>query len=158
MNKTIFENARFCPKGETEANWNKAIGFIPLKKEIIEYLPDENYSATRFKVGDGVTAVQDLPFVGVDDKEIKEYIDSKIAAIPAQVQVDYEQNDEVAVDYIKNRPFYEISSIISKELVNETVFSTVMTWYPSNMDRRRRTRRRSARGSALWPGRLRPPS
>ena len=104
MNKKIFENARFCPKGDIEANWNKAVGFVPLKKEIIEYLPDENYPTVRFKVGDGVTTVQDLPFASADDKEIKAYVDSKIAEIP---QADYEQNDAAAADYIKNRPFYD---------------------------------------------------
>ena len=112
MNKKIFENARFCPKGDIEANWNKAVGFVPLDKEIIIYKADDTHSTARFKVGDGVTTVQELPFVGVDDKEIKEYIESKIAAIPAQVQADYEQNDAAAADYIKNRPFYESSVVI----------------------------------------------
>ena len=37
MKTKIFENARFCPKGDIEANWNKAVGFIPLDKEIIIY-------------------------------------------------------------------------------------------------------------------------
>ena len=35
MNKKIFNNTRVCPKGDTEANWNKAVGFVPLDKEII---------------------------------------------------------------------------------------------------------------------------
>ena len=57
-------NGRIQIKGATEAEWNKAIGFIPLDKEPIEYKPDEFNSAPRFKIGDGVTPVQDLPFIG----------------------------------------------------------------------------------------------
>lgn len=115
MNKKIFENARFCPKGDTEANWNKAVGFVPLDKEIIIYKKDETHSAARFKVGDGKTVVQELPFSGTDVEAIEklmeergelliEYIDNAVAALP---QADYEQNDPTAKDYIKNRPFYE---------------------------------------------------
>ena len=67
MNKKIFENVRFTPKGDTEANWNRAVGFVPLEKEIIIYKPDEKHSVARVKVGDGKTAVQDLPFVTEGD-------------------------------------------------------------------------------------------
>jgi hypothetical protein len=110
MNKKIFENARFCPKGDIEANWNRAVGFVPLDKEIIIYKADEEHPVARFKVGDGKTLVQNLPFAGADDREIKAYIDSKIEAIP---QADYNQNDETAIDYIKNRPFYEYDKVIT---------------------------------------------
>ena len=48
---------------DIEANWNKAINFIPLKGEIIIYDPDENFSHSRFKIGDGETFVKDLNFV-----------------------------------------------------------------------------------------------
>lgn len=54
--------ARLVPKGDTEANLNKATGFIPLEKEIIIYKPDEKHNYSRFKIGDGVTPVSDLPF------------------------------------------------------------------------------------------------
>lgn len=56
--------ATFLPKGDVEANWRKATKFVPQKKEIIEYLPDAEHPDTRFKIGDGVTALKDLPFVG----------------------------------------------------------------------------------------------
>lgn len=133
MDKKIFNNARFTPKGDIEANWNKAVGFIPLDKEIIIYKPDEKHKVARIKVGDGVTSVQDLPFVtdmddlaskewvteafetvgasiqqyidnSIDGLASEEYVDNAVAALP---QVDWNQNDETARDYIKNRPFYE---------------------------------------------------
>ena len=66
-------NGRIVHKGDTETNWNKAIGFIPLAKEIIIYLPDENYSYSRIKIGDGKTGINDLPFV----VDVNGYIASK---------------------------------------------------------------------------------
>jgi hypothetical protein len=96
MNKKIFENARFTPKGDIEANWKKANGFVPLKKELILYLPDDKHPITRIKVGDGITGINELPF-SVDEIEFPEI------EIPEQVQANWAQNDENSVDYVKNR-------------------------------------------------------
>ena len=49
-------------KHDTEANWLKATTFKPLKGELIIYDVDSAHSAPRFKVGDGVKVVGDLPF------------------------------------------------------------------------------------------------
>lgn len=48
-------------KYDTEANWSKAT-FTPLKGELIIYAPDEVHQYERFKVGDGVTTIGELPF------------------------------------------------------------------------------------------------
>ena len=138
MNKKIFENARFCPKGDTEANWNKAVGFVPLDKEIIIYKADAEHPVARFKIGDGKTGVQELPFAGADMAAIEklidekgelliEYVDNAVAAIKFS-QVDYNQNDPAAADYIKNRPFYEEETIVTKELINESISEDVHEW------------------------------
>lgn len=50
-------------KNDTEANWNKARNFIPLKGELIIYSADESHPFSRLKVGDGITTVVALPFV-----------------------------------------------------------------------------------------------
>lgn len=55
--------SRFQLKNDIEANWNKAVNFIPLKGEIIIYSIDESHPFSRLKVGDGVTNVINLPFV-----------------------------------------------------------------------------------------------
>ena len=60
MNKEV--KGRFTQRHDTEVNWKKAINFIPMEAEIIIYDPDENYNFARFKVGDGVTLINDLPF------------------------------------------------------------------------------------------------
>ena len=55
--------ARHQQKIDTEANWNKAVNFIPLKGEIIIYEQDNVYPYERIKIGDGTTTVTNLPFV-----------------------------------------------------------------------------------------------
>lgn len=49
-------------KNDTEAHWNLAANFVPLKGELIIYSADETHPFCRFKVGDGVTTVKNLPF------------------------------------------------------------------------------------------------
>lgn len=54
--------SRIINKHDVEANWDKAVNFIPEKGEIIVYDIDSNYSYERFKLGDGVTTAINLPF------------------------------------------------------------------------------------------------
>ena len=91
-NDTIKTRIRL--KNDTEANWNSAVlstdsdkgtkesgnSFIPLKGEVIVYSAEKNNDVlpagrsaplpfSRFKVGDGVTNVADLPFSGAATAE-----------------------------------------------------------------------------------------
>ena len=59
-----YINSRIQQKSDIEANWNKAINFIPKNGEIIIYGIDENFDYQRIKIGDGVTTVINLPFFG----------------------------------------------------------------------------------------------
>ena len=63
-NETI--KARIQLKNDTEANWNKARRFVPLKGELIIYNCDEAHPFFRIKIGDGTTSVIDLPFIRAD--------------------------------------------------------------------------------------------
>lgn len=85
-------NTRIQHKHDSEANWNKAVNFIPIQGEIIVYDIDEIYNYERVKIGDGIRKVNDLPFV--------------------DVQPDWNQNDETTLDYVKNRPFYDSSIVL----------------------------------------------
>lgn len=78
---------RLVNKHDIEANWLKATNFTPLQGELIVYDADENCNYERVKMGDGVTNVNELPFISP--------------------QADWNQNDENAPDYIKNRTHYE---------------------------------------------------
>lgn len=58
--KTI--KTRIINKHATESDWKKATNFTPMKGELIIYDPDATYSYSRFKIGNGVTNINDLPF------------------------------------------------------------------------------------------------
>lgn len=47
---------------DTEENWKTKPATIPLRGEQIIYDPDEQHPYARYKVGDGSTALKDLPF------------------------------------------------------------------------------------------------
>lgn len=80
--KQLF--GRIINKHDIEANWLKAVNFIPKKAELIVYDVDDTYSYERFKIGDGIHTVSELPF--------------------SQVQPDWDQIDETQPDFIKNKP------------------------------------------------------
>lgn len=78
-------NTRIQHKHDTEANWNKALNFIPKAGEIIIYDIDENYDYPRIKVGDGVKIIANLKFIDADlatktyvNTQIQTYIDEAI--------------------------------------------------------------------------------
>ena len=54
--------ARIVHKHDTETNWLLATGFTPKQGEIIVYDIDDTYSYERFKIGDGIRNVNELPF------------------------------------------------------------------------------------------------
>lgn len=83
MNEKMF-NTRIIHKHDIEANWNKAVNFIPMQGEIIVYDIDETYNYERVKIGDGTTKINDLPFI--------------------DIQADWNQSDSTRTDFIKNKP------------------------------------------------------
>ena len=66
MAKVKEINGRIINKHDIEVNWNKASTFIPEQGEIIIYDIDENYNFERFKIGDGITNVINLPFTNIE--------------------------------------------------------------------------------------------
>lgn len=52
-------------KHDTEANWSKS-NLVPLNGEIIIFEADDNTPYPRFKVGDGETNINNLPFTDSD--------------------------------------------------------------------------------------------
>ena len=54
--------ARIQLKHETEQVWKNTTNFIPMIGEMIVYDVDHNHSYERFKIGDGVRNVNELPF------------------------------------------------------------------------------------------------
>lgn len=95
-NKTI--NTRLTMKHDIEGNWNKASNFIPLEGEVIIYDADidkpwqdsEGYHEggthkyPRFKVGDGITNIIDLPFADELPLELGEGENSIVQKVNSQ--------------------------------------------------------------------------
>ena len=61
--------SRIQQKHDIESNWLKATNFIPKQGEIIVYDKDTTYTYERFKIGDGATKVNDLPFINFSEAE-----------------------------------------------------------------------------------------
>lgn len=60
--ENITIKRRIVNKHDTAENWAKAVNFIPLNAELIIYDPDDTYFYSRFKIGNGIDNVNDLPF------------------------------------------------------------------------------------------------
>ena len=76
--KTKRIYARVCPKRDTTENWSKHPFFVPLKGEFIIYTDKtviEEEGKTLIipgvKVGDGVSYIKDLPFLGDESKYVQ---------------------------------------------------------------------------------------
>lgn len=102
-------NGRIVNKHDIEANWLKATNFTPMLGELIVYDVDEVYPYERFKIGDGITNVNDLPF--------------------SQVQSDWNTNDETDLSYVKNRPFYELNEVTWDGNIEGLVLVEDSPWY-----------------------------
>lgn len=60
-------NTRIINKHAVESDWLKAVNFTPKQGELIVYDRDSTYDYERFKIGDGTTNINDLPFATYSD-------------------------------------------------------------------------------------------
>lgn len=67
-------STRIQNKIDVEENWSKAT-FTPLPGEFIIYAPDNNYSHSRLKIGDGDTPINSLPFLTYSAYDIAKALD-----------------------------------------------------------------------------------
>lgn len=74
----------------TKESLSRVVGSFELKQNKVNEIGKNNVSETKYP----------------SEKAVVEYVNEKV------IQSDYNQNDSTASDYIKNRPFYEISNII----------------------------------------------
>ena len=73
--KQLQVKSRVVHKMDTAEHWSKAVGFVPLRGEMIIYESESASKPHRFKIGDGVTPVTELPFMDQADKEYGNIID-----------------------------------------------------------------------------------
>ena len=67
-----FVSTRIIQKHDTELNWESS-NIVPHNGELIVYDPDENYSYWRIKIGNGIDAAKNLPFI-VDVSDLERQI------------------------------------------------------------------------------------
>ena len=75
-------SSRIIHKHDIEANWLKAVNFIPKQGELIVYDIDSTHDYERMKIGDGATVVSSLPFINeiITNNEIDEICGATIYA------------------------------------------------------------------------------
>lgn len=85
---------RVQQKNETETDWSKARGFLPLKGEIIVYNPDDTHNAARLKVGNGSTPLINLPFIqeGFIDSELSDTSENAVQNKVVKSELDKRQD------------------------------------------------------------------
>ena len=71
-------SSRTVHKHDIAANWQKTNNFIPMQGEIIVYDTDASCNYERFKIGNGYTEVNSLPFA---DEALKDYINTEITEL-----------------------------------------------------------------------------
>lgn len=69
LKDTIY-HIKSIPLHGTSAEWERNSSYVPAQGEIVVYDADSTSIRTRFKIGDGVTVVGNLPFEGVQDTAI----------------------------------------------------------------------------------------
>lgn len=106
MSEKILQG-RIMQKHGTAAEWALATTFIPKDGELIVYDVDNDNPSPRFKVGNGVDKVNDLPF---SDDDIR----AAIAELPTKDYVD--SGDEV--------PFFDLVEMgLPAVLFNDSVYA-----------------------------------
>jgi len=84
INMAVQINTRLQVRNDTTANWDAAVGFIPLKGEIIVYndyrtkvVDGEIVNIPGVKIGSGNAYVQDLAFINsADSQQILDHINN----------------------------------------------------------------------------------
>lgn len=111
MAKNTTLKTRIQNRHDTEANWTTASNatnpFIPLKGEVIVYDPDTTHTTPRVKIGDGVTKVGNLAFVGGD---ISKFVTTNTAqaidgakSFTSDVEISVEPGDGLSVGTILSK-------------------------------------------------------
>mgnify|MGYP003309089094 CR=1 FL=1 len=95
-------NLRIFQTHDTEENWNKCLTFIPRAGEVIVYDIDANVKYERFKIGDGVTPICDLPFT-VESMVAKMFnIQNNVIYADGGLIRDYKGLDKTSTDALLN--------------------------------------------------------
>ena len=90
-------STRIVHKHDIEANWLKAVNFVPKQGELVVYDIDDNYNYERVKIGDGVTTVSDLPFIDARKADVGHI--HEVNDVDGLSDVISELSDSILVNY-----------------------------------------------------------
>lgn len=125
MSENIIKyNARVTQKRDTEANWNNAVNFIPLRGEIIVYEIDNTHATPRFKVGDGVTTIVNLPF---SDNTISGTVTKEIGGISKNTVYTDASIVEILTDLLFPYVAFSFTGISTTESTGTLEYGTTRT-------------------------------
>ena len=114
--------ARYTFKHDTEENWLKATNFIPKEAEPIIYDPDTNHKYSRFKIGDGQTKINDLPFS---------------TSCPVTIKTTLTTGEKVTVSFrptpVGFEDLVDVQSLIDYNLLNEFMYNPDSIWKSAYM-------------------------
>lgn len=120
-------------KHDTEENWLKATTFKPFKGELIIYDVDSTHSVPRFKVGDGVKVVGDLPFT---DKDFAKLGDinadflSDLLVAGAGISINKQANaDKIEVKIDNSRSITATGFVASENGMSVSLYSDNIQYY-----------------------------
>lgn len=111
-NEKVFQS-RIQLKHDIEENWSKATNFIPKVGEIIIYDIDENNSIARFKIGDGITNINSLPFIS--HHEVISYLPQELTE---EQQMQARENLGLYGTYNGYKTLYQSSYTGDKQYLN----------------------------------------
>ena len=138
-------NTRIVHKHDIEFNWNKAVNFIPKQGELIIY--DDRYTddsgneiivanSVRFKIGDGATNINDLPFSNSSEVNMDEIIDVLVGQkTPEGGEIFNSYEDGVMDDeniLLKNKSLSPFSHAEGVQTIAGTYAFNILTWNETN--------------------------
>lgn len=123
-------NSRITHKHGKASDWEKATNFIPLLGEIIIYDPDESNTNPRFKVGDGVTKVNDLVFTDINKANSSHtHTKSQITDFPTSLPANGGNADTVdgkhASDFATATGLSDLKSLVGDTSVSSQISSAI---------------------------------
>ena len=131
-----YIDSRIINKHDVETNWNNNPDFIPSQGEIILYDIDEHYNFERFKIGDGITNVINLPFVipskvsqlENDSKFLsEEQIKSMVESLNSDKTLRFYCIEDVTVIINGTPKTYSANSNVEIKFLDDDVFEIVPT-------------------------------
>lgn len=133
---------RICNKHDLEVNWQNRANFKPLHGELIIYdkevdangntleLPSDRvtpYTHERLKLGDGVTLINDLPFIDIKGKDGTSGVYVGSGDMPEGYNVQIDPDGDIEVDLLAkiDEVLVEAKTYVDEEIENLNVVTKV---------------------------------